>query len=108
MRGSALEILGHCHNIRGNSQVMQLLLDGKTQQLSKISLKLVMTNAKSRTTATPYHKLHQTGSLAVGICRRHKAALRTACIDAWNVIFISKSAIFSSISIRVAAKINSH
>jgi hypothetical protein len=108
LRGSALEILGHCHNMCVIHQVMQLLLDSMAQQMSKISLKRIITNATIRTTATPCHTQHQTGNLAVGMCRRHKAAPRTARIGARSVFLSSKSAIFSSMSTHLTAKMNSH
>jgi hypothetical protein len=103
LRGSALEILGHCHNMCGIHQVIQLLLDSKTQQLSKIGLKLVMTSATICTTATPYHTPHQMGKLATGMCCRLKAAPRTARTDARSVSWSFQSAIFSSMMIRLSA-----
>jgi len=108
LRGSALEILGHCHNMCGIHKVKQLLLDSMTQQMSKISLVLVMTNAKLRTTAIPYHTPHQTGTLTVEMCRHAKVAPRTVCTDARSVILSSQSAIFSSKSPRFNAESNLH
>jgi hypothetical protein len=101
LRGSALELMGHCHRMSGNYKLIQLLLDSKTQHLSKISLKLFMTNAKLRTTADPYYTPHQTGNLAEETCHHHKVAPRTACTDARSVMLSSKNAIFSSTSPRL-------
>jgi len=108
LRGSALEAMGHCHRMSGIYKPIQLLLDSKTQQLLKISLKLAMTNAKIRTTAVPYHKPHQMGKLAVEMCHHYKVAPRTACTDARSVILSSQSVIFLSTSPRLNAETNSH
>ena len=112
LRGSALEMLGHCQHMCGIHKVMQLLLDSKTQRMSKASLMLVMTNATTRTTVTLYNQPFQTGNLAERarqqISNLHKFVPRTASTDARNVSLSSKSAISSSMSFRPTAETSSH
>jgi hypothetical protein len=112
LRGSALEMLGHCHHMCGIHKVMQLLLDSKTQRMSKASLMLVMTNATTRTTVTPYNLPLQTRNPAERarqqISNLHKVVPQTASTNARSVSLSSKSATFSSKSFRLTAETNSH